>query len=50
MRKTALARTPAVLLGQLGRTSFSNCIIAGQLPEAPTFIDFLYSGSFHLAV
>ena len=27
MRKTALATTPAVLLGQAGRTPFSNYII-----------------------
>ena len=27
MRKTALAATPAVLLGQAGRTPFSNYVI-----------------------
>ena len=65
MRKMALATTPAtVLLGQTGRTPFSNYVIEPhvtgvtsaiasscvQLPEAPFFVVLLHSGILRLAL
>ena len=64
MRKTELAMTPAVLLGQAGQTQFSNYVIKPdetgvtgaivssciQLPEAPSSIVLLHSGILRLAL
>ena len=64
MRKIALAMTPAVLLGQAGRTPFSNYVIklyetgvisaiassCVQLPEAPSSVVLHHCGILRLAL
>ena len=64
MWKTALATTPAMLLGQAGRTPFSNYVIKPdetgmtgaiasscvQLPEAPSSVVLHHSGILRLAL
>ena len=64
MRKTALATTPAMLLGQAGWTPFSNyeikpdktgvtgaiAICCVQLPEAPSSVVLYHCGILRLAL